>query len=103
VARSLFNWGDFNLVRYQRDKSNGLINLNHGEKFNGWIDKWGLVEIKDPSRSFSWSNNQRCPIMATLDRTLISVELDIKYPLAKMSMLPKGASDHNPLLMNWIC
>jgi hypothetical protein len=58
------------------------------------------MEIKDPSRSFSRSNNQSYPIIAALDRTLVSVELDIKYPLAKMSMLPKGASDHNPLLMD---
>jgi hypothetical protein len=77
--------GDFNLVRYQGEKSNGMINLNHVEKFNGWIDKWDLMEIKDPSRSLSWFNNQRCPTMTALDRTLISVELDIEYPLAKMT------------------
>jgi hypothetical protein len=68
--------------------------------FNGWIDKWGLIDIKDPNRSFTWSNNQRCSILTVLDKTLISVELGIKYPTTKMVMLPKEASDHNPLLLD---
>jgi hypothetical protein len=97
---SLVWGGGFNLVRYQNEKSNGLINHGHADRFNGWIHKWGLMDIKDPSRSFTWSNNQRCPILAVLDRTLISVELGIKYPTTKMVMLPKEASDHNPLLLD---
>ena len=65
---------DFNLVRSQREKSNGIINFSHASIFNDWINKWGLIEIKDPRRVFSWSNNQEHPIMATLDRILISVD-----------------------------
>jgi hypothetical protein len=55
------------------------------------------MEIKDPSRTCSWSNNQSCPIMAKLDRILVSIEWDIKYPLAQVTMLPKGVSNHKPL------
>jgi hypothetical protein len=55
------------------------------------------MEIKDPSRSFSWSNNQESPIMAALDRILVSIDWDAKYPLARLIMLPKGVSDHNAL------
>jgi hypothetical protein len=55
------------------------------------------MEIKDPSRSFSWSNNQESPIMAALDRILVSIDWDAKYPLARLIMLPKGVSDHNTL------
>jgi hypothetical protein len=57
------------------------------------------MEIRDPRRIFSWSNNQSCPIMAALDRILIFVDCDAKYPLARVKMLPKGASDHNPLVV----
>jgi hypothetical protein len=49
--------GDFNLVRCQEEKSNVNINFNHADMFNDWIDSWGLIEIKDPIRVFSWSNN----------------------------------------------
>ena len=37
--------GDFNLVRYQSDKSNGVINHKWSDKFNAWIDIWALIEI----------------------------------------------------------
>jgi hypothetical protein len=74
--------GDFNLVRTQKEKKT-----------------MGLIEIKDQSRSYSWSNNQASLVMATLDRTLASVEWEHKYPLAQVTMLSKGVNDHNPLLI----
>jgi hypothetical protein len=37
--------------------------------------------------------------MATLDRILISVDWDAKYSLARVKMLLKGVSDHNPLVV----
>jgi hypothetical protein len=39
--------------------------------------------------------------MATLDRILITVHWEAKYPLAKVTILPKGVSDHNPLLIRF--
>jgi exonuclease III len=89
--------GDFNQVRSQKEKNNGVIIFSHVEQFNNWINTWGLLEIKDPNRIFSWSNNQRPPIMAKLDRILCSVDWDSKYPLAQVKFLPKGVSDHNPM------
>jgi hypothetical protein len=62
--------GDFNLVRSQREKNNGVVNFNHTSKFNDWISLWGLIEIKDPSSFYSWSNNQASPVMTTLDKIL---------------------------------
>jgi hypothetical protein len=35
--------------------------------------------------------------MVVLDKILINVQWDAKYPLAKVDMLPKGVSDHNPI------
>jgi hypothetical protein len=89
--------GDFNLVRTQKEKSNGMINFTHAMTFNEWINKWGLIDIRDPSRSYSWSNNQECPIMAALDKILVLVEWVAKYLLAKITMLAKCVSNHNPL------
>jgi hypothetical protein len=45
--------GDFNLVRFQQEKSTGNINFAHSTVFNEWINEWGLIEIKDPGRSFT--------------------------------------------------
>jgi hypothetical protein len=43
--------GDFNLVRSQKEKNNGMVNFTHTSRFKDWINLWGLIEIKDPSRS----------------------------------------------------
>jgi hypothetical protein len=96
-----FRGGGVNLVRNQKGKSNGNINFSHASAFNGWINGWGLIEIKDASRSFTWSNNQECPIMATLDRVLASIEWNEKYPLASVNVLPRATSDHNPLIIEF--
>jgi hypothetical protein len=78
-------------------KSNGVVNFSHVSAFNECINKWGLIELANPTRSYTWSNNQEKPIIARLDRVLASVEWELKYPLSKVMLLPKGCSDHNPL------
>jgi hypothetical protein len=76
--------GDFNQVRSQKEKSNGIVNFTHTSAFNDLIHRWDLIDIKDPSRAYSWTNNQECPII-------------LVYALAKVIMVPKGVSDHNAL------
>jgi hypothetical protein len=95
-----FSGGDFNLVRTQKEKSNNNINFTHFAAFNDWINTWGLIEIRDPSRSFTWCNNQEIPIMATLDRVLATTDWECIYPRANVTIFSKGVSDLNPLKIN---
>jgi hypothetical protein len=97
---TLLGGGDFNLVRSQLEKSNGIVNFSHSSSFNDWIEKWGLIEFSDPCRLYTWSNNQDHPIMAKLDRVLGSVEWESRYPLERVTLLPKGVSDHNLVLVD---
>jgi hypothetical protein len=69
--------------------------------FNNWIDRWGLIDLKDPSRLYTWTNNQVNPIMATLDRVLVSTQWEAKYLLDRVTNLPRRVSDYNPLLLNF--
>jgi hypothetical protein len=39
--------------------------------------------------------------MVTLDRILAYVQWEAKYPLVRVKILPKGVSDHNPLLITF--
>jgi hypothetical protein len=71
------------------------------EFFNEWIDRWVLIDLKDPTRGFTWTNNQEKPIMATLDRILITTHWEAKYPLAKTTILPRGVSDYNPMMITF--
>lgn len=60
--------GDFNMVRYNIDKSNGRVDNKWCDKFNAWIEIWSLLEIKLGNRQFTWANNQADLIMSTIDR-----------------------------------
>jgi hypothetical protein len=89
------------LSETKKKKANGVINFNHVSAFNDWVNKWGLIEINDPTRSFSWSNHQDKPIMAKLDRVFASIEWNIKYPPISVVMLSKGVSNHDPLKISF--
>jgi hypothetical protein len=55
-------------VIYQKDKSNRNVDLKWCDKFNEWIDKFGLLEIKLAGRNFTWSNNQEHVVRPCIDR-----------------------------------
>lgn len=53
--------GDFNLVRFASDKSNGVYNHRWVDGFNNWISKWGQIELNPSNKRFTWTNNQEIP------------------------------------------
>ena len=92
---------DFNIVRFQSEKNNGMINHQWSDAFNDWINKWSMIELKNPSRSYTWVNNQDCPIMAALDIVLVNTLFDQKFPLANVKANSRASSDHVPLVVNF--
>jgi hypothetical protein len=86
------------MVRFQEDKSNGIVNQKWCDKVNTWIDIWGLMEVKMTNRKFTWSNNQVDPILATIDRIFCNTELDALFPLAPSQAFTRLGSDHTPIL-----
>jgi hypothetical protein len=90
--------GDFNLVRFQKDKSNGRVDLRWCDKFNDWIDKNSLIEINLLGKSFTWSNNQEKLILSLIDRIFYSTEFDGIFPLATARSLSRNPNDHVPIL-----
>ena len=93
--------GDFNLTRGISDKNNENINFHWSDIFNNWINLLGLIELKNPTRSYTWTNNQDNPIMAVLDRVFISTDLDSLYTNISISSAPRAGSDHVPLIINF--
>jgi hypothetical protein len=90
--------GDFNLVRSQSDKSNGVIDFKWADKFNAWVDMWALVEIGLAGRSFTWSNNQSNRIMSRIDRIFCITSFEALFPLGNAKALPRLGSDHTPIV-----
>jgi hypothetical protein len=63
--------GDFNLIRKSCEKNTGNINQHWADLFNEWINKFGLMEIKNVTIQFTWGNNQENMIMDLLDSLCI--------------------------------
>jgi endonuclease/exonuclease/phosphatase family metal-dependent hydrolase len=60
-----------------------------------------LIELDPSNRKFTWTNNQRNPIMAKLDRIFVSTSWENAFPLVRVIDLPKEISDHNPILVDF--
>lgn len=78
----LANWegptvigGDFNIVTTAKEKSNGNINQKWANMLLEVINKWSLIELKNCSRTYTWTNNQELPIMAALARCPVPLPL----------------------------
>jgi hypothetical protein len=92
-----------NLVRYQKDKSNGNVDLKWCDKFNKWINKNCLIEIKLLERCFTWTNNQDCPILSHIDRVFCSTKFETHFPMALARAFPRNPSDHVPVMWESGC
>lgn len=93
--------GDFNLVTNAKEKNNGSINFKWSALFQDWINKQGLIELKNPTRSFTWTNNQEQPIMAAIDKIFCNTSFGQCFPLAHVAAKPRAGSDHVPLVLNF--
>lgn len=67
--------------------------------FNELISELALIDPPMMNQQFTWSNMQQNPVLARLDRFLISTEWDQDFPLSKVVALPRVTSDHCPILL----
>ena len=68
--------------------------------FNTIIESLDLREIELSSRKFTWANTLPNPIYEKLDRVLISVDWEQKFPLVTVQALSRAIFDHTPLLVD---
>ncbi len=98
------NWvlcGAFNLTSAREDrKGTGGGGISASHMFNDLIDDLALINLPMKNQRFTWSNWQRSPILAKLDRFLVSTEWDATYPLSEVEALPRCTSDHCPILLS---
>jgi hypothetical protein len=57
--------------------------------FNAIIDGFDLREIEMSGRKFTWANDLQVPTYEKLDRVLVSVEWEQKFPLATVDALSR--------------
>jgi endonuclease/exonuclease/phosphatase family metal-dependent hydrolase len=90
--------GDFNILRHSGEKNNTRFSDWWPFLFNAVIDSFDLRKIELTSRQFTWANSLPIPTYEKLDRILISMEWEFKYPLVSVQALDRGVSDHTLLL-----
>ena len=90
--------GDFNLIRSAKDKSNGNVNQKWCDKFNAWVEIWGLLEVRLSNRKYTWANNQANLIKSAIDRVFCNTELEAMFPMASAQAFSRIGGDHTPIL-----
>ncbi|OAY62569.1 LINE-1 retrotransposable element ORF2 protein [Ananas comosus] len=68
--------------------------------FSDLIANLAVIDLPISNQNFTWSNMQRAPTLAKLDRFLITTEWDQDFPHCTVSALPRITSDHTPLILN---
>jgi hypothetical protein len=92
--------GDFNIIRNQSEKNNNRYNNRWPSLFNAVINSLDLRELELSGRQFTWANNLQVLTFEKLDRILISTDWELKFPRVTPQSLPRGISDHTPLLLD---
>lgn len=92
--------GDFNILRFSRDKNKRKKTCRYMTLFNSFINTHGLREIEMAGDQYTWSNNHDVPTLEKLDRVLVSQNWEILFPLMTVHKLVREISDHNPLVLD---
>jgi hypothetical protein len=92
--------GDFNIIRCPSEKNNNKYSNRWPSLFNAIINNLNLRELQLSRCHFTWANNLQCPTFEKLDRILVSIEWEVKFPQVMVKVLPRGISDHTPLLLD---
>jgi hypothetical protein len=66
------DWGDFNIMRNNKEKNNDRYSDRWLFLFNVVIDNFDLQEIELSGRQFTWTNSLPTPTYEKLDRVLIT-------------------------------
>jgi len=92
--------GDFNAVRSSDERRGRVENNVFGDyaPFNQFIDGNFLVDLPLCGRNFTWYRGDGVS-MSRLDRFLLSESWMVMFPNCIQVALPRGLSDHCPLLL----
>jgi len=92
--------GDFNLIRSNNDRNQGMGDQKLMELFNGFIGDFHLREIHSSGPRFTWSNKQRNPTLIKLDRYLMSEGWENQFPTCFAWSKARIGSDHCPIVLD---
>lgn len=73
--------------------------------FNACIETLNLRELELSGPKFTWASSAEVPTFEKLDRILVSIDWERKFPLFSVKALTRDIPDHTPLLLHiyWKC
>ncbi|GKE99482.1 RNA-directed DNA polymerase, eukaryota, partial [Tanacetum coccineum] len=90
--------GDFNEVRFERERLGSVFNVHGANEFNSFISNAGLVEIQLEGYSFTWSHPSAAK-MSKLDRFLVSKGFLSLFPHISALCLDKNLTAWNSFVL----
>nr|GEV12242.1 RNA-directed DNA polymerase, eukaryota [Tanacetum cinerariifolium] len=94
--------GDFNEVRFAKERFKTIFNARGDTVFNSFITSRGLVEVPTGGYSFTWSHKSAAK-MSKLERFLIFEDLMSNCPNLSAVILDHYLSNHRPILLREMC
>lgn len=92
--------GDFNVVRFVSEKSNGGRGTRSMSVFNDFISEANLCDPPLLNAKFTWSNMRDAAVWRRLDRFLFSADWEECFPNVRQCALTRVTSDHCPIELN---
>ena len=92
--------GDFNVVRFPVETSNGRQMSTTMREFLGFIEEFEFVDPPLGGGTFTWSGGERGSLNARLDRFLFSGDWEERVSGAMQFLLPRPVSDHWPIMFD---
>lgn len=91
--------GDFNILRFPKDKLGGCRLNSNMRRFSDFIQAHHLIDPPLVGVSYTWSNHQERLSMSRLNKFLFSSQWEDHFLRVKQIALPKPMSDHLPILL----
>ncbi|PWA70042.1 RNA-directed DNA polymerase, eukaryota [Artemisia annua] len=92
-------FGDLNVVRDESERYGSVFSRDEADSFNTFISNSNLVDLPLGGRQFTWMNKAGTK-MSKLDRFLISDSITDSIPDARVTVLDRLWSDHNPVMFH---
>ncbi|KAK2985871.1 hypothetical protein RJ640_009941 [Escallonia rubra] len=92
--------GDFNVIRFPYEKSGESDYSSAMVDFSFFVNDAGLLDLPLTGAKYTWTNNQRNPIMSRLDRFFISADWENHFKNVAQKALPRVISDHSPIILD---
>ncbi|XP_071726764.1 uncharacterized protein [Rutidosis leptorrhynchoides] len=90
--------GDFNEVRDETERKNGVFNERRAKLFNEFIEKMELIEVPLQGKRFTRVSHD-CSKLRKLYRFLVSDQFLSMWEDISMMALERNLSDHCPIVM----